>query len=170
MDASNLRIGHGYDVHKFSDEGSDSDNLKLRLGGVDIPYNRRLLAHSDGDVVIHSLCDAILGALGAGDIGKLFPDTDDRYKNIDSTELLEQVVALAQQNCWQLINVDMTVVAQAPKLAPFIDDMRDRLAGLLLVEKSAVNVKATTSEGLGFTGRLEGIASYAVALLGKLTP
>ena len=169
MNANNLRIGHGYDVHKFSQQEPVDAELKLRLAGVDIPYNRRLLAHSDGDVVIHSLCDAILGALGAGDIGKLFPDSDARYKNIDSTELLNQVVARAQQDHWHLVNADMTVVAQAPKLAPFIDAMRDRLAACLLIDKTAVNVKATTSEGLGFTGRQEGIASYAVVLLGKST-
>lgn len=163
----NIRIGHGYDVHRFSDEVSAENNSFLILAGIKIPHDRSLLAHSDGDVVTHALCDAILGALGSGDIGSHFPDTDERYRNIDSTELLRQVVDMTKNEGWQLINADMTVVAQTPKLSPYRDAMRERLSKLIFVDKTCMNIKATTTEGLGFAGRQEGIATYAVVLLGK---
>ncbi len=162
-----IRIGHGYDVHRFSDEISVEGNSFIILGGIKIPHDRCLLAHSDGDVVIHALCDAILGALGAGDIGNHFPDTDERYSGINSAELLSLVMDMAEQDSWQLVNADVTVVAQAPKLSPYVDAMRENLSTLISVTKSCMNIKATTSEGLGFTGRHEGIATYAVVLLGS---
>ena len=163
----NIRIGHGYDVHRFSDEISPGARQVIALGGIEVPCEYSLLAHSDGDLLIHALCDAILGGLGAGDIGKHFPDTDEKYHNIDSTELLQQVIVMATLDNWQLVNADITVVAQAPRLAPYIDSMKDRLSDLMVVDRSCVNIKATTTEGLGFTGRKEGIACYAVVLLGK---
>jgi len=162
----NIRIGHGYDVHRFSAEVSAESNCYIVLGGTKIPHDRRLLAHSDGDVVIHALCDAILGGMGTGDIGSHFPDTDERYRNIDSGDLLSKVVEMARQNGLELINADITVVAQAPKLSPYRDAMREKLSNLISVDKTCINIKATTSEGLGFAGRQEGIATYAVILLG----
>ena len=154
-----MRIGHGYDVHKFGGEGP------LVLGGVSIPYEFGFVAHSDGDVAIHALCDAILGALCLADIGNHFPDTDGQYENISSRILLRRVVSLMKKEGFQLGNADITVVAQAPKMAPFIDDMRLQIAALLETESHNVNVKATTTEKLGYTGRGEGIASHAVVLL-----
>tara|TARA_R110002111_G_scaffold163470_6_gene229712 strand:+ start:355 stop:831 length:477 start_codon:yes stop_codon:yes gene_type:complete len=154
-----MRIGHGYDVHRFCDGQS------IRLGGVDIPYNQALEAHSDGDVLIHAICDALLGAAGLWDIGHHFPDTDDAFKNIDSRVLLRRVVQDLYTQGWKIANIDSTLVAQAPKLAPFIPAMREYLAADCAVSISAVNVKATTTESLGFTGRKEGIAAHAVALL-----
>lgn len=156
---STPRIGHGYDVHRFC-EGDG-----VVLGGVQIPHSAALEAHSDGDVLIHALCDAILGALGLGDIGRHFPDDDPANKDIDSRILLKCVVALAEQRGYVVGNADMTVIAQAPKLAPHIDTMRVVLAGDLEVDVEVVNVKATTTEGLGFTGREEGIAAHAVVVL-----
>ena len=156
---NNIRIGHGYDVHRFC-QGSG-----IVLGGVRIPHGAGLKAHSDGDVLIHALCDAILGALGLGDIGRHFPDTDPANEDIDSRILLQCVVALAGQQGYRLGNADVTVVAQAPKLAPHIDTMRAILAGDLQADVEVVNVKATTTEGLGFAGREEGIAAHAVVLL-----
>jgi len=156
-----MRIGHGYDVHKF---GADSP---LIIGGVNVPYHDGLEAHSDGDVLIHALCDALLGAAGLWDIGHHFPDTDDEFKGIDSRELLRRVVLDLDQRGWAINNVDTTVVAQAPKLAPYIPLMKDLLADDLAVDADAVNVKATTTEKLGFAGRKEGIAAYAVVLLVK---
>ena len=153
------RIGNGFDVHKFI------DNTRLVLGGVVIPYPKGLEAHSDGDVVIHALCDAILGALAAGDIGQHFPDTDPAYKGIDSRQLLRQVVKLMQDRQYQMGNADVTVVAQAPKLAPYIAAMRQNLAEDLTTDIKNVSVKATTTERLGFTGREEGIAVIATVLL-----
>ena len=126
-----MRIGHGYDVHRFAETAPDAPATSIRLGGIDIPHARRLLAHSDGDVLIHALCDALLGALGAGDIGRHFPDSDPAYKGIASTRLLEQVWGLAKQGGWQLGNADVTVVAQAPRLATHVAAMRHKLAGLL---------------------------------------
>lgn len=161
----NIRIGHGYDVHKFSDDISAESNSHITLGGIKIPHERSLLAHSDGDVVIHALCDAILGGLGAGDIGSHFPDTDERYRNINSGELLRQVMALANESGWHLVNADITIVAQAPKLSPYREEMRKNLAKMVSVEESCMNIKATTSEGLGFAGRQEGVATYASILL-----
>lgn len=156
-----MRIGHGFDVHAF---GSDRP---LILGGVRIEHPLGLIAHSDGDVLIHALCDALLGAAGLGDIGKHFPDTDPTFSGADSRVLLRRVVELLRAQRLSVANADMTVVAQAPRLAPHIEQMRVNLAADMEVEKSQVNVKATTSEGLGFTGRKEGIAAFAVALLAQ---
>lgn len=155
-----IRIGHGFDVHRFGNE-----DKPLLLGGVSVPYEYSLEAHSDGDVVLHAICDALLGALALGDIGKLFPDTDDRYRGIDSRTLLRHCVALAQQQQWQLGNLDVTIAAQAPKLRGYIDDMRNVLAADFGAELAQINVKATTTEHLGFVGRGEGIACHAVILV-----
>lgn len=154
-----MRIGHGYDVHKLAQD------RKLILGGVDIPYEKGLLGHSDADVLTHAVMDALLGALALGDIGQHFPDTDPRYEGADSLQLLSHVVQLISAQGFQLGNVDATILAQAPKLAPHIPAMRENLARSMGVDVSQVSVKATTEEGLGFTGRQEGIASHAVALL-----
>lgn len=154
-----MRIGHGYDVHRFC-EGAG-----IVLGGVHIPHTASLQAHSDGDVLIHALCDAILGALALGDIGRHFPDSDPANEGIDSRILLQCVVALAKQRGYRLGNADMTVIAQAPRLAPHIDTMRVVLAADLEADVEVVNVKATTTEGLGFAGREEGIAAHAVVVL-----
>jgi len=155
-----IRIGQGYDVHAFG-EGE-----QVTIGGVAIPHGRGLVAHSDGDVLVHALCDALLGAAGLGDIGKHFPDSDAAYKNIDSRVLLRDVVALLAKRGWRLANADMTIVAQAPKMAPHIERMIDNLAQDCGVARSSLNIKATTTEKLGFTGREEGIACYAVVLIG----
>ena len=154
-----MRIGHGYDVHKF---GSDKP---LLLGGVEVPYEQGLEAHSDGDVVLHAVTDALLGALGKGDIGHHFPDTDAAFAGADSALLLQQVVKMAQEQGWQLGNLDVTIVAQAPKLAPYIQAMKQRIAALFHAQDNCVNVKATTTEKLGFVGRKEGIACHAVILI-----
>ncbi|WP_349974733.1 2-C-methyl-D-erythritol 2,4-cyclodiphosphate synthase [Pseudomonas sp. WHRI 8519] len=154
-----MRIGHGYDVHRFCDGDF------ITLGGVRIPHKYGLLAHSDGDVLLHALSDALLGAAGLGDIGKHFPDTDPQFKGADSRALLRHVVGIVQAKGWKVGNVDTTIVAQAPKMAPHIETMRQRIAEDLQVELDQVNVKATTTEKLGFTGREEGIAVHAVALL-----
>jgi 2-C-methyl-D-erythritol 2,4-cyclodiphosphate synthase len=159
-----MRVGHGYDAHCFA---SAEDQRPLVLGGVTIPFDRGLAAHSDGDALIHALCDAILGALGEGDIGHHFPDSDSAYKNVDSTILLEQVVAMMVADGWRVVNADLTILAQMPRMAPFIADMRARLAPLLRVAVNCVNVKASTTEGMGFVGRSEGIETYAVILLAK---
>ena len=137
----------------------------LVLGGVEIPYHQRLQGHSDADVLIHAICDALLGASGLGDIGNLFPDTDDRNRNRNSREFLAEVHRLLQSHAIGVVNVDVTLVAQAPKLAPFVSEMRSNLAADLELDQSFVNVKATTTEGLGFTGRAEGIAAHAVVLV-----
>lgn len=157
-----IRTGHGYDAHRFAEP---DDQRALVLGGVTIPYERGLLAHSDGDALIHALCDAILGALGRGDIGRHFPDNDDAYKNVDSGLLLQQVVAMVADSGWTLANADMTILAQAPKMAPHIPLMCARLAELLGVDVGRVNVKASTTEGMGFVGRREGIETHAVVML-----
>ncbi len=154
-----MRIGHGYDVHAFA------AGRKLILGGVEVPSARGLAGHSDADVLIHALCDALLGAVGLNDIGHHFPDSDAQYAGIDSTKLLVHVRQLLQEGGWQVGNVDCTIIAQEPKLAPYIEAMRLRLAELLMVARDAVNVKATTTERLGFVGRAEGIAAEAVALV-----
>ena len=154
-----MRIGHGYDVHRLV------AGRKLILGGVDIPNDLGLLGHSDADVLLHALSDAILGAIGEGDIGRHFPDTDPAFKGADSIKLLQHVMALADGKGFRIGNVDATVVAQRPKLAPFIQQMRLNVARALSCEEERVNVKATTTEELGFAGRGEGIAAYAVALL-----
>ena len=154
-----MRIGNGYDVHRLV------AGRKLILGGVDVPYAKGLLGHSDADVLLHALSDAILGAIGEGDIGRHFPDTDPAYKGADSIELLRHVMDLADARGYRITNVDTTIVAQRPKLAPFIPQMRLNIARALSTEEDRVNVKATTTEELGFAGRGEGIAAYAVALL-----
>jgi len=154
-----LRIGQGYDAHRFQDGG------QLVLAGVAIDYPRSLAAHSDGDVALHALCDALLGAAGLGDIGRHFPDSDLAFKGIDSRLLLRDVVGKLTELGFTIVNVDVTVIAQAPKLAPHIETMRQRVAEDLGIPPERVNVKATTTEGLGFEGRGEGIAAQAVALL-----
>lgn len=156
-----MRIGHGYDVHKFA------ENRPLIIGGETIPHTHGLEAHSDGDVLIHAICDALLGAAGLWDIGHHFPDTDASFKDIDSRKLLRQVIQDLAERGWQVGNIDGTIVAQAPRLSPFIPAMRSTLALDLAVDVSAVNVKATTTEKLGFVGREEGIAAYAVVLIKK---
>ena len=154
-----IRIGHGFDVHKFGGQGP------ITLAGVKIPYFRGLIAHSDGDVALHALCDAILGALALGDIGRHFPDNDPKYAGIDSRELLRDVFAHVQHRGYVIGNLDLTIIAEAPKMAPFIDEMRLQIAKILETESHNVNVKATTTEKLGSIGRGEGIASHAVVLL-----
>ena len=154
-----LRIGQGFDAHRFKDGG------KLVIGGVTIPYERGMEAHSDGDVLIHALCDALLGALALGDIGKHFPDTSADYKGIDSRILLRRVMELLQEKDYHLVNADMTIIAQAPKMAPHIPAMRDNVASDMQTAVDNVSIKATTTEKMGFTGRGEGIAAQAVVLL-----
>jgi len=160
-----VRIGHGYDVHAFDQGVAQGGGDKIVLGGTVINYHRGLLAHSDGDVLLHALCDALLGACALGDIGQHFPDTDPQYKNANSRTLLRLVVAKIKHQGWQLANADMTIVAQAPKMAPHIQNMVANIAEDLEVAINQVNVKATTTEKLGFTGREEGIAAHAVVLL-----
>mgnify|MGYP000015522213 FL=1 len=154
-----MRIGHGYDVHKLV------ENRKLILGGVDIPYDKGLLGHSDADVLAHALMDALLGAAALGDIGGLFPDNDDAYLGADSIELLKKVIALLREHGYVLVNADCTIIAQNPKLKPYIDDMRSTLAEAMEAELDSVSVKATTEEHLGFTGEGLGIAAHAVVLI-----
>lgn len=156
-----MRIGHGYDVHK-----SVSDR-KLFLGGVEIESNSGLLGHSDADVLLHAICDALLGAAALGDIGKHFPDNDNRYKDISSLRLLKETERLLSENGFEIINVDSTVIAQAPKLSPYIEKMRENISKTLGIEISRVSVKATTEEGLGFTGTKQGIAAHAVCLINE---
>ena len=158
---TNLRIGHGYDVHRLT------EGRRLILGGVDVAYDRGLLGHSDADVLTHAVMDALLGAAALGDIGKLFPDSDDRYAGADSLALLRRVTAYLAENGWQAVNVDTTVVAQAPKLMPYIGAMRENLAAAMGLDTGCVSVKATTEEHLGFTGSGEGMAAHAVALVEK---
>ena len=157
-----FRVGHGYDVHVLQ------EGLRLRIGGVDIPHTHGFVAHSDGDVLIHALCDALLGAAALGDIGLHFPDTAGEWKGIDSRILLRKVVSLLAEEGYKVGNVDCTVIAQAPKLRPHIDTMRATLAEDLGIGVGAVSVKATTTEKLGFTGRKEGIAAEAVVLISKV--
>ena len=154
-----MRIGQGYDVHRLV------EGRKLVIGGVEIAYEKGLLGHSDADVLLHAICDALLGAASLGDIGKHFPDSDPRYKGIDSRELLRHCAALLRAKGFGVVNVDATIVAQAPRMAPHIGKMVANIASDLQVEASAVNVKATTTEELGFTGRGEGIAAQAICLL-----
>ena len=156
-----MRIGHGYDVHKLV------ENRKLILGGVDIPYDKGLLGHSDADVLTHALMDALLGAAALGDIGGLFPDNDDTYLGADSIELLKKVIALLREHGYVLVNADCTIIAQSPKLKPYIDDMRSTLAEAMGAELDSVSVKATTEEHLGFTGEGLGIAAHAVVLIDR---
>ena len=157
-----MRIGHGYDVHRLVPE------RKLILGGVELPFERGLLGHSDADVLAHAVMDALLGAAALGDIGKLFPDSDPAYEGADSLVLLRRVAEVLEEHGYQIGNVDATVLAQRPKLAPHIPAMRERLAGAMGIDRAQVSVKATTEEGLGFTGSGEGIAAHAVALIEKI--
>ena len=159
---SDFRIGQGYDVHALA------EGLPMFLGGVEIPSQTGFVAHSDGDVAIHALCDALLGALALGDIGHLFPDTDDRWKGVDSTELLAAVLELPEFRRWYVVNVDITIALQTPKLAPHIPAMRERLSEVMGISPARVSVKATTTEHLGFVGRREGCEVWAVALLTAL--
>lgn len=154
-----IRIGNGFDVHRLV------DGRRCIICGVDIPYKQGLLGHSDADVALHALCDALLGAAALGDIGLHFPDTDPRYKGADSRTLLRAVAAMVAARGWQVSNVDITIIAQAPKMRPHIDAMRANVAADLAIDIDRVSVKATTTEGLGFTGRGEGIAAQATALL-----
>jgi len=157
-----MRIGHGYDVHRLVPE------RKLILGGVEVPYTLGLLGHSDADVLLHAICDAILGALAAGDIGKHFPDTDPAYRGISSLKLLVHVMELARSQRYEIGNLDATVIAQRPRLAPFIRQMVEKIAEACDTDPGRVNVKATTTEQLGFEGRGEGISAHAVVLLRQL--
>ena len=156
-----IRIGHGFDVHKFGGEGP------VIIGGVAIPYEQGLIAHSDGDVALHALSDALLGAIAAGDIGRHFPDTDDKWKGADSRELLKDVYRRVKEQGYRLGNADITICAQAPKIAPHLLAMRTCLSEDLLADVSQINVKATTTEKLGYVGRQEGISVHAVVLLNK---
>ena len=156
---TNLRIGHGYDVHRLTEDRA------LILGGVEIPYEKGLLGHSDADVLTHAVMDALLGAAALGDIGKLFPDSDAAYKGISSIELLKRVKERLAEAGFETVNLDATILAQAPKLVPYRDEMRGNIACALGIPVSRVSVKATTEEGLGFTGSGEGIAAHAIALL-----
>lgn len=154
-----FRIGHGYDVHKLV------EGRKLILGGVDVPHTTGLLGHSDADVLLHAVMDAMLGALALGDIGHLFPDTDENFKDADSMKLLEKVYSVCRENSYVIGNIDATVIAQAPKLAPYIPSMRANIAAALCCDISQISIKATTEEKLGFTGEKLGIAAHAVALM-----
>lgn len=156
-----FRIGQGFDVHQLT------EGRPLILGGITIPYEKGLLGHSDADVLLHTVTDAVLGAIGEGDIGRHFPDTDPEFKDADSAKLLEHVWSLVENRGYELVNADCTIIAQKPKMAPHIEQMKNRIAELLKATPDQVNVKATTTEKLGFTGRGEGIASQAVVLLKK---
>ena len=154
-----MRIGMGYDVHRLT------EGRKLIMGGVEIPYEKGLLGHSDADVLLHAVMDALLGAAALGDIGKHFPDTDPAYKGISSMKLLQHVGELLEENKFLIENIDATIIAQAPKMRPYIDQMRENIAAALQIETDQVNVKATTEEGLGFTGAGEGISAQAICML-----
>jgi len=156
-----MKVGIGYDVHRLV------DGRRLILGGVEIPFARGLLGHSDADVLLHAIGDAILGALGQGDLGRHFPDTDPRYKNISSLSLLEQIQVMTEQTGFSCVNIDATIVAQEPKLAPYTDRMAENISRCLKIDKEAVNIKAKTTEGLGFEGIGEGMSAYAVVLIKK---
>jgi len=156
---SKLRIGHGYDVHRFAED------RPLIIGGVEIPYEKGLLGHSDADVLIHAIMDAIIGALGEGDIGKHFPDTDEQYRGISSMNLLARVKALLDNRGAKIVNIDATVIMQRPKLSPYMEKMRANIAFALRCDATDINIKATTEEKLGFTGREEGVSAHAVCLI-----
>lgn len=160
-----MRIGQGFDVHAFGEESPTQSFITI--GGVKITYARALLAHSDGDVLLHALCDAILGALSLGDIGQHFPDTDPQWENANSRDLLKAVAAKARDKGFRINNIDSTLIAQAPKFAPYIESMRKNISQDLGLEMEQVSVKATTTEKLGFTGRSEGVAAQAIVLLSK---
>ena len=162
MEFTDIRIGHGYDVHRLVED------RKLIMGGVEIPFEKGLLGHSDADVLTHAICDSLLGALALGDIGKHFPDTDERYRGVSSLELLAHVGELIKENGFTVGNIDATVLAQRPKLASYVPEMRKNIARVLGVSEDRISVKATTEEKLGFTGAGEGIAAHSVALCLKL--
>ena len=157
-----MRVGMGYDVHRLVED------RELILGGVTIPYEKGLLGHSDADVLLHAIMDALLGAAALGDIGKHFPDTDDQYKGISSIALLEKVAKLLEKECYMIENIDATIIAQQPKMRPYIEQMEENIANALGIEKNRVNVKATTEEGLGFTGQKEGISSQAICSISSM--
>lgn len=157
-----MRIGHGYDVHRFAED------RKLYIGGIEIPHTKGLLGYSDADVLLHAVCDALLGAAALGDIGKHFPDNDPSFKNIDSKLLLKRTVELIKDKGYSVGNIDCTVIAQKPKLAPYIQDMKNCIADMCCTDSDNVNVKATTEEKLGFTGREEGISAHAVCIIKKV--
>lgn len=157
-----FRIGHGYDVHRLT------EGRKLIIGGVDIPYEKGLLGHSDADVLVHAIMDSILGALALGDIGKLFPDNDSEYEGADSIKLLEQVISIAEEKGFTVGNIDSTILCQAPKLAGYINNMRENIAKACNTDIGNISVKATTEEKLGFTGSGEGIAAHAVCIMEKM--
>lgn len=156
-----IRIGHGFDVHALA------EGLRLVLCGVEVPHTKGCVAHSDGDVAIHAICDALLGALALGDIGKLFPDSDPKYKGIDSTKLLHDIIDIVRSKGFNINNIDCTIAMQQPKLRPYIDTMRERLAEVIGITIDRISVKATTTEHLGFEGREEGVSATAVTLLIK---
>ncbi len=156
---NDIRIGHGYDAHRFA------ENRPLMLGGVHIPHDKGLDGHSDADVLLHAVMDAMLGATAMGDIGKLFPDTDEAYRGADSLELLKKTASFLRQNGYALHNLDVTVIAQKPKLAPYIEDMRKAISSATLVPVASISVKATTTEHMGFEGRCEGISCHAVCIM-----
>lgn len=156
-----MRIGHGFDVHPFK------KGRRLILGGVEVPYKSGLAGHSDADVLVHAICDALLGAASEGDLGRHFPDDDQRYKDISSLKILSRVSGLLQEKDLTVINIDTTIVAEEPKLKDFIPSMRENIAWALKIQPENINIKATTTEGLGYTGRKEGIAAYAVVILKK---
>ena len=158
-----MRVGMGYDVHKLS------ENRKLILGGVEIPFEKGLLGHSDADVLLHAVMDALLGAAALGDIGKHFPDSDDAYKGISSLKLLEKVGELLDENLFVINNIDVTLIAQQPKIAPYRKQMTDNIAAALRIDSSLVNVKATTEEGLGFTGEMKGMSAQAICSVSRIT-
>jgi 2-C-methyl-D-erythritol 2,4-cyclodiphosphate synthase len=160
-----FRIGHGYDVHRFSEQPEAA--AQITLGGIKIAHSKTLIAHSDGDVLIHALCDAMLGAIAAGDIGRHYPDTDPAFRDIDSSVLLQKTNQMLQQASYQIGNIDITIIAQKPKMSPHIPAMCDKLAQLLRIASNQINIKATTTEGLGFAGREEGIAVHAVVIVYK---
>ena len=154
-----MRIGHGYDVHRFS------ENRPLMLGGVNVPYEKGLLGHSDADVLLHAICDALLGAAALSDIGQIFPDNDEKYKGIDSKLLLKEVIKRVNEKGYRFSNLDATIVAQKPKLAPYIEQMRKTVADILNTDIDNVNIKATTEEGLGFTGEMLGVCAHCVCII-----
>lgn len=157
-----MRVGQGYDAHRFGVSGSADS---IRLGGIAVPCDREIIAHSDGDVIIHALCDALLGAAGLGDIGQHFPDSDPQYKDADSTDLLGETVLRLEQLSFRVVNTDVTLIAQTPRIARHKDEMRVAIADLLGIKQTAVNIKATTTEGMGFIGRKEGLAALALVLI-----
>jgi len=161
MSNNNIRIGHGYDVHKLE------NGKKFVIGGIEIDHYKGAVGHSDADIVIHVICDALLGAISLGDIGSHFPDTDETYKNIDSKILLEKVITLVKKNNYNIINIDVTVLLERPKLRNHIDTMRTKLAEIIGTDISQVSIKATTTEGLGFVGREEGVAAHCVCLISQ---